>query len=106
MSAVWSWLNANVVGNLVASFTAWLIAGSYVWFRHLRPHLKAQRLQWEWEAQHHSHVHDWFIDVHERLDAAGVPDFAAPHGVHSTESVAAASDDTGFLPTVGEAVSA
>lgn len=71
MTAVWAWLNANVVGNLAAGFIQMALVAVPVWFKHIKPHLDAQ-------AQHRRDVEDWFAGLHTRLDAAGVPDLGQP----------------------------
>lgn len=86
MSAVWPWLNANVVGNLAASFVAWAIGGGYLWIRHIKPHLDAQR-------DHRADVEAWLADQNEQLDAllANSADQGGRHGV---------TGQTGYMPPV------
>lgn len=75
--AVLHWLYANVLGQLIASVLAF--TGGYLW--KIRPH--------------HKDVESWIGGVHDRLDAAGVPDVGQPvqTGAHwHTETFEAVSD--------------
>lgn len=70
MTAVVSWLWANTAGNLLAS----AMVGVAGWFWKIRPHVHAQRAHRVAETQHRANVAAWIEGLHERLDAAGVPD--------------------------------
>lgn len=74
----------GVLGNLVAS--ALIGVPAYLW--KIAPHLKAQR-------QHRWDVADWIEGIHQRLDAAGVPNAGEAPGRHATDT------DTSVMPTVG-----
>lgn len=58
-----AWLYANVWGNLVASFVAWIIAATAAWFWKIRPHVRAQ-------AAHRDHVTRQLADLHQAVSNA------------------------------------
>ena len=66
-----AWLYTNVWGNLVASFLAWIIAGSAAWFWKIRPHIRAQRLHREAEVEHREHVCTQLAKIHEAVKTSG-----------------------------------
>lgn len=63
-----TWLYSNVWGNLVASFLAWIIAGSAAWFWKIRPHLRAQAAHRAAERAHREQVTTQLAELHQAVN--------------------------------------
>lgn len=64
-----AWLYANVFGNLVAGFIQIALVAVPVWFRKVRPHLKAQAEHRAAERAHREHVTAQLAELHKAVNS-------------------------------------